>query len=181
LRNKAEQRTRLWLEEAVIGLNLCPFARSVFAAGQVHIAVEATTSFDKAVLATLVEVERLLDAAPDDIATTLVVFTQALADFDEFLEAVDVVEALLDEAGADGILQLAHFHPDYQFEGTEPDALENFTNRAPYPTLHLLREAQVAEAVDSHPAPESIPRDNIARLQKMGRQQLEEMWERWRD
>lgn len=178
---KAARSTRLWLEEAVIGLNLCPFARSVFAAGQVRVAVEPTSSFDKAILATLVEVERLLDAAPDDIATTLVVFTQALVDFDEFLEAVEVAEALLGEAGADGILQLAHFHPDYQFEGTEADDLENFTNRAPYPTLHLLRAAQVSEAVNSHPDPESIPQDNIVRLQKMGRQRIEELWARFSD
>ncbi len=174
-------RVQQWLENAVIGLNLCPFARQVYVHDQVRIALADAASFEEAVEATLGEVDRLLEAAPDDIATTLVVFTRALADFDEFLEAVSVVEALLEEAGAEGILQVAHFHPAYQFEGAEPDALENYTNRSPYPIVHLLREAQISEGVASHPDPESIPQHNIEKLEKMGRQRVSELWKRWSD
>ncbi len=176
-----EQKTRRWLEDAVIGLNLCPFARPVYTKDQVRIAVEESAEFDDVIQRTLAEVDCLLEAAPDDIATTLVVCPNALADFDEFLDAAEIIQALLTDAGADGVLQLAHFHPDYQFAGTRPDAAENFTNRAPYPTLHLLREAQVTEAVDSHPDPESIPQQNIDKLEQMGRERLEEMWSKWRE
>jgi hypothetical protein len=176
-----EDRVRRWLEGAVIGLNLCPFARPVYAGDQVHLAVASQTSFDEVIGETLVEVDRLLDHASDDIATTLVICPNALSDFDEFLEAVEIVEALLTEAGADGILQVAHFHPDYQFAGTRPDDLENYTNRAPYPIIHLLREAQVSEAIESHPDPETIPQRNIERLEKLGRDGLAKLWSTWSD
>ncbi|MFW5968893.1 MAG: DUF1415 domain-containing protein [Persicimonas sp.] len=176
----AHQNTRKWLEEAVIGLNLCPFARSVVEDDAVRIAVNGATSFDAAIDAALDEVDRLLEASPDDIATTLIVTPDALGDFDDFLDAVAVLEELLRRAHADEIVQLAHFHPDYRFEGTEPDALENYTNRAPYPTIQLLRVAQVAEAIDSHPDPESIPDDNIERLEAMGREAVEALWRGWK-
>jgi hypothetical protein len=174
-----ERRVATWLEEAIIGLNLCPFARPVYTKDQVRLAVAKQVSFDAVVMATLDEIDRLLSSSPDEIATTLVICPNALSDFDEFLDAVDVVEALLGEAGADGILQLAHFHPDYRFEGTEPDALENYTNRAPYPILHLLREAQVSEAVDSHPDPAAIPERNIERLEKLGHAGIARLWAKW--
>lgn len=174
-------KTRRWLEDAVIGLNLCPFARSVYVRDEVRIAVESEADFEDAIRATLDEADRLLQAAPDEIATTLVVFPNALADFDDFLDAVGIIDELLEQAGAAGILQVAHFHPDYQFEGTEADDLENYTNRAPYPILHLLREAEISEGVHSHPDPESIPERNIETLEKMGHEGIAEMWGRWSD
>jgi hypothetical protein len=176
-----ERRVRCWLEEAVIGLNLCPFARPVYTKDQVHLAVATQPRFDELVMATLGEVDRLLEHTPDEIATTLVVCPNALSHFDDFLDAVDVVQTLLSEAGADGILQVAHFHPDYQFEGAEPDALENYTNRAPYPIIHLLREAQMSEAVDSHPDPKAIPEHNVARLAELGPEGVAQLWSTWSD
>ncbi|QDG49894.1 DUF1415 domain-containing protein [Persicimonas caeni] len=172
-------KTRRWLEDAVIGLNLCPFARAVYVRDEVRIAVDEARGFEDAIRRALDEADRLLQAAPDDIATTLVVFPHALSDFDEFLDAVDAVDELIERAGAAGILQLAHFHPQYQFEGTEADDLENFTNRAPYPTLHLLREAQISEGVASHPNPEAIPERNIEVLEELGELEVHKMWDRW--
>lgn len=172
-------KMRRWLEDAVIGLNLCPFARAVYVRDQVRIAVKPARGFDDAIRCTLDEADRLFRSAPDEIATTLVVLPNALTDFDEFLDAADAIDALIERAGAAGILQLAHFHPDYNFEGAEPDALENYTNRAPYPTLHLLREAQVSEGVQSYPDPESIPERNIEMLEGMGRAELAKMWAHW--
>ena len=174
-------KTRQWLEDAVIGLNLCPFARSVYSRAEVRIAVEDAAGFEDAIRRTLDETDRLLDAAPDDIATTLVVFPAALADFEEFLDAVAAVDELIERMGAAGLVQIAHFHPDYRFADTDADDLENFTNRAPYPILHLLREAQVSEGVASHPDPESIPQRNIETLERLGRDGVDELWVRWTD
>ena len=173
-------RVERWLDEAVVGLNLCPFAAPVVRAGQVRIAPSSAADFDPAIEAFLDELSRLFDAAPDDVATTLVVFPHALGDFDDFLDAIAVVEALLEDSGADLAVQLAHFHPDYRFEGADDDALENYTNRAPYPILQLLRVADVADAVSRHPDPEGIPTRNIARLEAMGREAVEAMWALWR-
>jgi len=169
-------RTRRWLDEAVIGLNLCPFAGPVRATGRIRFAVSDATDAESAVGDALSEAVQLLDASPEEVATTLVIVPQALADFHEFLDAVETLVSALSEAGADGVLQVATFHPDYRFAGEEEGALSHFTNRAPHPILHLLREADVAEAVAQHPDPEGIPAANIAGLDTLGESSVVEMW-----
>lgn len=174
-----EASVQRWLEDAVIGLNLCPFARAPYSQDQVRIAIVECAGFENVLRQSLNEIELLLNTPPDEVATTLVVIRGVLDHFEDFLDAVDALNELLEQTGAADYLQLAHFHPDYQFEGTTPDALENFTNRAPFAILHLLREDQVSEAVERHPAPAAIPTKNIARLKELGAEAISELWGRW--
>lgn len=176
---EVEARTRRWIEEAVIGLEFCPFAASFYHGDRVRIAVSEAEEPLKAVDAALEEIDHLLDADPTEVATTLIVYPRSLEEFRTFLDVAETVRGAIDEAGATGVLQVATFHPDYQFAETDPDDLENYTNRSPFPTLHLLREEDVTRAVEDHPDPESIPDDNIARLKEMGREEVERIWEKF--
>lgn len=176
---EVRRRTRTWVDEAVVGLNLCPFASSVIEEGTLRMAVEAASGLDDAVGRTMEEADRLLEHAPDEVRTTLVIFERGLSEFDQFLEAAARVRGALEVTGADELLQIATFHPDYRFEGAAPEAAANYTNRAPYPTLHLLRERDVARAVESHPDPEGIPDANIARLEEMGIDEIRRRWSEW--
>lgn len=158
-----------WIETIVIGLKLCPFAAEPWSAGGVRIAVSHAGTTDDAVKDALDEAFALLEG---DVRTTLVVFPDAppLGDFEVFLDVAETVDQILSEAGAEGVLQVATFHPVYRF-GDEPDpeALGHYTNRAPYPVLHLLREEDVSLAVDAYPDIERLPHDNVARLEALGR------------
>ncbi|MCA0176000.1 MAG: DUF1415 domain-containing protein [Proteobacteria bacterium] len=163
-----EARTRQWLERAVIGLNLCPFAKGVVVKDQVrHVVSTATTP--EALLAELVaELTHLAAADPEQLDTTLLIHPQVLTDFLDFNDFLDVADQALTELGLEGVLQIASFHPDYQFAGTAPGDAENLTNRAPYPTLHLLREASIARAVAAFPEAEQIYERNIATVTALG-------------
>ena len=172
-------RVERWLDEAIIGLDLCPFAAKVRRAGGVRIALIGVCEPLHAVHATLEEARALLDEGTEAARTTLVVITEGLEDFETYLDVIATVEDALGEVGADGILQVASFHPDYRFEGEDSDSTSHFTNRAPYPILHLLREDDVSEAIDRHPDPGGIPSANIARLEAMGEAQVRELWRRW--
>jgi len=173
------QRTLRWLEEAIIGLQFCPFAAPVFRDSRIHIAVTDVQTFDDAIRAVLTELDTLLSMTSTERATTLVVLPQALASFDEYLDAIDLLDGLLDDSGVRGILQLASFHPHYCFANTPHDAIDNMTNRSPYPIVHILREDDVSDAVDQHPDTEQIPRRNIARLRQMGWDDVNALWARW--
>lgn len=166
--------TRRWIERAVIGLNLCPFAKAVVAKGQVrYVLSDATTP--EALLETLgEELLRLRDTPADDIDTTLIVHPQVLADFLDYNDFLDDADTLVEQLGLDGELQVASFHPQYQFAGSREDDVANGTNRSPWPTLHLLREDSVARAVAAFPDPDAIVERNVATLEKLGR----EGWER---
>ena len=170
-----EERIARWVERAVIGLDLCPFAAAVWRGGRVRTAISDATTPGQAVEAALREAAELLDSS--EISTTLVVFPRALADFGTFLDAVAAAEEALAAAGAQGVLQIATFHPEYVFEGALADDLSNYTNRAPFPVMHLLRETEVADAVDQHPDPEGIPVKNIERLEELGREAIEALLE----
>jgi uncharacterized protein len=165
--------TRRWLERAVIGLNLCPFAKSVVAHDQVRWVV--STARDREALAQelAAELRALADADPQALDTTLLIHPQVLQDFDDYNDFLDVVDALLVELGLDGILQVASFHPDYRFADSEPDDVDNCSNRAPYPTLHLLREASIERAVEAFPDAAQIYERNIDTLRRLG-------WDGWR-
>ena len=160
--------TRAWLERAVIGLNLCPFAKAVHARRQVRfVCSDASTS--EALLAQLGEELLLLrDTSAGDIDTTLLVHPQVLTDFLDYNDFLETADALVEALALDGVLQVASFHPDYQFAGSAPDDVENFTNRAPYPTLHLLREDSVSRAVAAFPDADAIVERNVATLRRLG-------------
>ena len=159
---------RKWLEKAVIGLNLCPFARSVYVNNQVRFVVSSALHLD----GFLEELDRELDflaaANPHEVDTTLLIHPTLLPDFLDFNEVVGIAEEAVIEHGLEGVIQVASFHPQFQFDGTEAADIGNYTNRAPYPTLHLIREESLERAVASHPDPDSIYERNIETLQKLG-------------
>lgn len=160
--------TRHWLERAVIGLNLCPFAKAVYVKEQVHYAV-STAQDDDALLADLqVELERLAEADPAKIDTSLLIVPHHLADFLDFNDFLAHADALLVALELDEDYQIADFHPQYQFGGTNPDEMGNFTNRSPYPTLHLLREDSIDKAVEAFPEADAIFGANIQTLETLG-------------
>lgn len=160
--------TRLWLERAVIGLNLCPFAKSVYVKQQVRF-VLSDASTPEALLEQLAEELLLLRDTPvDEIDTTLIVHPDVLQDFLDYNDFLDNADAAVEALDLGGILQVASFHPDYQFAGTAPQDISNYTNRAPYPTLHLLREDSVSRAVAAFPEADTIVDRNIETLDKLG-------------
>ena len=152
----------------MIGLNLCPFAKAVHARGQVRWVLSTATA-PEALLETLGEELLLLrDTPADAIDTTLLIHPSVLTGFLDYNDFLETADALVESLGLDGVLQVASFHPDYQFAGSAPDDVENFTNRSPYPTLHLLREDSVSRAVEAFPEPEVIVERNVETLQKLG-------------
>jgi uncharacterized protein len=161
-------QTRRWVETAVVGLNLCPFARPEVANDRLRYAVCDADGLEDLLAALGAELQRLVETGVDTLSMTLLITPYFLADFYDYLDALDLVEAAVADAGLEGELQVASFHPDYRFEGEAPGDLGKYTNRSPYPVFHLLREAQVAEAIDQHPDISQIPRDNVARLQALG-------------
>lgn len=164
------QDTVRWLERAVIGLNLCPFAKGVHTKGQIHYAVSRATD-GRGLLEDLQrELEALAEASPEKRDTTLLIAPQAFPDFLDFNDFLELADELVEAVDLAGILQVAPFHPRFQFEGTEPDDVSNCTNRAPYPTLHLLREESIDRAVEAFPEAEEIFERNIEVLERLGAQ-----------
>ena len=162
------QDMRTWLERAVIGLNLCPFAKSVHVKGQVHYVVSLSTE-PRALREELVRELMALHAADPELRdTTLLMAPLCLQDFLDFNDFLVEADAALDELGLEGELQIASFHPQFQFAGTLPDDITNYTNRAPYPTLHLLREASIDRAVQAFPEAEMIYEKNMQTLEQLG-------------
>ena len=160
----ATARTLAWIHEVVVGLNLCPFATSPLRRGQVLCVECAGATAEQAFYRAGSQVQSLIEQEPDRVETSLLIFTgPALADFADFMDFVAEVEEFLVDSGANMLVQLAHFHPDYCFADVSVEDPANATNRSPYPTLQLLRVASVTKAVAAHPAPEAIPERN-ARL-----------------
>jgi hypothetical protein len=160
--------TRAWVERAVIGLNLCPFAKAPQVKGQVRYALSTATD-EESLLADLVaELQRLAESPAEAIETTLLVHPGVGADFADYNDFLDLADGALEELGLDGELQVASFHPQYQFADSAPDDITNATNRSPFPTLHLLREASIDRAVAAFPEAEAIFEANIATMEKLG-------------
>ena len=168
--SQIESRVERWVEAVVIGLNLCPFASAALRRRQLNIVIADSDLVEDCLQQLTDEADALV--AGDLQATTLLVLPEGFADFDDYLDLLAMAEALLEDIGLDEQLQLASFHPDYQFEDTDFDDVENWTNRAPFPILHLLTEESVTRAVDSHPDPDGIPDTNIDRLEQMGTEAL---------
>jgi uncharacterized protein len=160
--------TQRWLEGAVIGLNLCPFAKAEHVHGRIRYCVSDATEPSSLLLALEQEIIFLLAQDPSQVETTLLIVPHMLADFLDYNDFLDEADAMLEHADPDAQLQIASFHPLYQFGGTQPGDMENYTNRSPYPMLHLLREDSVEKAVASFPDAASIYERNIATLQKLG-------------
>ena len=160
--------TTQWVERAVIGLNLCPFAKAVHVKGQIRYVVSDAATPEALAEELVRELEFLAEASAEKIDTTLLIHPHVLQDFLDFNDFLDVADGLVEELQLDGILQVASFHPQFQFENTEADDITNYTNRSPYPTLHLLREDSVARAVEAFPEAADIFERNIDRLQALG-------------
>lgn len=168
LHTRVVDDTRRWVERAVIGLNLCPFAKAVHVKRQIRYAVSAADSAKQALDDLDAELDRLAAADPGVHETTLLILPSG---FDEFIEFTDLLrrcDKRIRRCGLDGVIQLASFHPEYRFADAEPGDTANFSNRSPYPTLHLLREDSIARAVQTYPQPESIYEANIRRLRELG-------------
>ena len=161
--------TRHWIEKAVIGLNLCPFARAVWVKNQVRIVVSTARHVDGLLDDLDRELELLAATPPERIDTTLIVHPTLFPDFEVFNDFLGVADEVVAEHDLEGVIQVASFHPDYRFEGTEPDDITNATNRAPFPTLHLLREDSVERAVASEGGDaDAIVARNIETLRRLG-------------
>ena len=160
--------TRAWVDRAVIGLNLCPFAKAPQVKGLVRYAASAATD-PAALLADLItELERLAESKPEKLETTLLIHPGVLADFADYNDFLEVAEDTVAELDLEGVIQVASFHPNYQFDGSEADDIGNATNRSPYPSLHLIREESIDRAVEAFPDAETIYETNIATLEKLG-------------
>lgn len=160
--------TQAWLEKAVIGLNLCPFAKAVHVKNQIRYVVSAAVTPDALLEDLMTELQMLDDSAAEQIETTLLIHPGTLTDFLDYNDFLDVADAAVEDMELGGVLQVASFHPQYQFDGTGLDDIDNYTNRSPYPTLHLLREESIEKAVAAYPQAEDIFEKNIETLHRLG-------------
>ena len=165
---QAIARVRSWIERFVVDLNLCPFARPVVSSDALRIVACESASPEAIAILLITELDLLSQSSESDIATSVLVFPEGLEAFDDYLGFLDDAQTVLEEMGLAGEIQIASFHPDYRFEGEPVDAVSHFTNRAPYPLIHLLRETMVTTALENYPNPERIPERNIQTLERLG-------------
>lgn len=168
--------TQQWLERAVIGLELCPFAKAVHVKRQIRYVVSAAESEDALLVELSEELQLLADADPAQIETTLLIHPRVLCDFLDYNQFLELADAAVEALDLDGVLQVASFHPHYQFADTSPDDITNYSNRAPYPTLHLLREASVDRAVAAFPEADRIFETNMETLRRLGHAGWAALW-----
>ena len=168
--------TQRWLERAVIGLNLCPFAKAVHVKKQIRYVVGSATTPEELMDDLVRELELLAETAAEKIETTLLIHPYVLTDFLDYNDFLDVADEALEELDLAGELQIASMHPHYQFADTEPDDIDNYTNRSPYPTLHLLRESSVAQAVMAFPEADKIFDKNIETMRRLGHEGWDKLW-----
>lgn len=160
--------TQHWIEKAVIGLNLCPFAKAVYIKHQIRYVVSHAGSPEALQTDLVAELRHLQAADPEKIDTILLIHPWVLNDFLDYNDFLDVADASVEASGLAGQIQVASFHPQYRFAGTGPDDIENYTNRSPYPMLHLLREASIDRAVDAFPDASDIFSKNIETMRRLG-------------
>ena len=171
-----ETLTRRWLQDCVLALDLCPFAAPVLRDKGLRIAVCSAADPAQQLRDFLFELDYLQEKPESEVATTLLVLARGPAEFTAFLELLDAAQQLVAEAGLEGIIQLAHFHPAYLFASEPAADISHFTNRSPLPTLHLLRESMLTRVLASFPDPAGIPRRNIDTLRALGRDEVERRW-----
>lgn len=165
--------TRDWVERVVIGLKLCPFAPAPALKGLIRYVTSDAETCEGLLEDLATELQRLVESPPEELETTLLIHPRVLQDFRDFNDFLEVANELLRMLGLEGEIQIASFHPDYQFADTVSGDIGNETNRSPYPTLHLLREDSIARAVDSFGDTSSIPATNLLTLQRLGRERLQ--------
>ena len=163
--------TKQWVETVVVGLNLCPFARRPLLDGRVRFTV--TDAETEAELLEALHSELSLLTEDPTVETTLLIHPKTLSDFYDFNDFLSIADDLVLDLALQGVVQIASFHPDYQFEGTAPDYIQNDTNRSPSPMLHLLREDSLARAIEAYPDVAQIPARNVALMQSMGRSEVQ--------
>ncbi len=168
--------TRLWLEKAVIGLGLCPFAAKAYQQQQIRYRVSAQRSTTGLLDDLKRELRHLQGADPQDCETSLLIHPQVLGDFLDYNDFLDEADALLRALDLEGEVQIASFHPRYQFAGSAPDDIENYSNRSPYPMLHLLREASVTRAISTYPGVHDISSNNTNTLRDLGKAGWLKLW-----
>ena len=168
--------TQRWLERAVIGLNLCPFAKGVVAKKQVRYALTVAATADQLLAELEHELALLASTAPDDLDTTLLIHPWAMTDFLDYHFFLGEVDALIRKLGHEGVFQVASLHPAYEFAGSAPDDIANFTNRSPYPMLHLLRESSIDRAVAAFPEAADIFERNIETMERLGHEGWRKLW-----
>lgn len=164
-------QTRSWVKTVIIDLNFCPFARRVFESESINYPVITNSKLEQCLHA-LIDECLLLDKG-NDFETSLVIFSQAFSAFDNFLDFVEIANALLIDRGYEGIYQLAHFHPHYCFADVAEDDASNYTNRSPWPMLHLIRESSLEQALKNYPDPENIPERNIKLAREKGSEEMQ--------
>ncbi|MCK4951956.1 MAG: DUF1415 domain-containing protein [Gammaproteobacteria bacterium] len=162
---------RNWVESVVVGLNLCPFAKRELVNNRVRFTVTEADTEEQLLMDIQDELELL--NSDEEIETTLLIHPNVLQDFYDYNQFQNLVDSLLEQMELNGVYQIASFHPDYQFGGTEPDDVENYTNRSPYPMLHLIREESLEQAIASYPDPDQIPERNIELLKSLGRDKMQ--------
>lgn len=160
------QHTKQWIERVIVGENFCPFARKTLINEAIRYRLDSSDSLQQQLQVVIEECVYLTQHA--DIDTTLIIYPKQCTDFSDYLEFLDMAEQLLVDMGFEGIYQLASFHPDYCFADAEPDDATNYTNRSPYPMLHILREEMLEQVLAKYPNPESIPENNIRRAREIG-------------
>lgn len=160
--------TKLWLERFVIGLNLCPFAKHPFRNNKIKYVVFDDIDLEKLTETLLMEANELVATTPSVLETTLIIVPEAFDQFENYLDYLNMAEFIFEEVDLDGIIQIASFHPDYQFDETEITDVENYTNRSPFPMFHLLREDSVTRALEAYPEVGDIPENNIETMNKLG-------------
>jgi hypothetical protein len=167
---KTVRPVRQWVETMVVGMNLCPFAKRELVKNRVRFATTSSTTEEQLLMALQAELE-LLNTDPS-VETTLLIHADVLQDFHDYNGFLGYADSLLVDMGLEGIYQIASFHPHYQFDGTKPDAAENYTNRSPYPMLHLIREASLERAIADYQV-DQIPEQNIALMNELGQDKLQ--------
>jgi len=168
-------RTRCWIEKAVVALNLCPFARKPYEGEQVRYVVSHAQTPDELFIDLQHELEHLRQSDPQVVETTVLIHPWVLNDFLDYNDFLGVVDELIENGGYGGEFQVASLHPDYQFAGTKSDDAENYTNRSPYPILHLLREELLARAISTYARPDKIPERNIRLMEQLGTVKMQAM------
>lgn len=176
MENKVIKATQYWLEKTVIGFNFCPFAKKEFVKNTIGYQVSTAIKVEDALYELLDECKKLDENG--EIETSLLIFESGFNKFDDYLDLLDLANQLLEREGYEGTYQLASFHPNYYFDGVDEDDASNYTNRSPYPILHLLREASLEKALSNIDDPESIPERNIELAQEKGRLVFESILEK---
>lgn len=177
--DKIIKQTQCWLDSIIIEHNLCPFAKRERDKGSIHFCVDDNQDISQALENLVLECERL-DQQPE-IETTLFILSQLGQDFNDYLDFLDIANQLLIDQGYESVYQLASFHPDYCFEQSDEDDAANYTNRSPYPTLHIIREKSLEKALQSYPDPELIPERNVEYCQSLGLKKMQEMLKHCKD